>query len=58
MEIVFELQEEHLEQMNIPLGHKLKIIKKIKELKPVEVEEPEEEEKEEKEERRPQMANA
>jgi hypothetical protein len=32
-ETILELQEEHLEQMNLPLGHKLKIMKKIKELK-------------------------
>ena len=27
-----ELKDEHLEQMGIPLGHKLKIVKKIKDL--------------------------
>lgn len=32
-ETIMELKEEHLEQMNLPLGHKLKIMKKIKEIK-------------------------
>lgn len=32
-ETVLELQTSHLEQMGIPLGHKLKIMKKIKELR-------------------------
>lgn len=30
-ETILELNESHLEQMNLPLGHKLKIMKKIKE---------------------------
>ncbi|CDW91239.1 sam domain containing protein [Stylonychia lemnae] len=33
MEIILELDEKHLEQMSIPLGHKLKILKKIKEVR-------------------------
>ena len=33
MEILLELNEEHLVNMNIPLGHRLKILKKIKEIK-------------------------
>jgi hypothetical protein len=28
-----ELKDEHLEQMGIPLGHKLKIVKKIKDMR-------------------------
>ena len=36
VETLVELQEEHLEMMKIPLGHKLKIMKRIRELKPVE----------------------
>jgi hypothetical protein len=32
-ETILELNELHLEQMNLPLGHKLKILKKIKEAK-------------------------
>jgi hypothetical protein len=32
---ILELKEEHLEKMNIPLGHRLKIIKRIKETKKV-----------------------
>ena len=38
LETILELQEEHLSMMKIPLGHKLKIVKKINESKP-EVEE-------------------
>jgi hypothetical protein len=30
METILELNEKHLEQMGVPLGHKLKIMKKIK----------------------------
>lgn len=30
LETVLELNEKHLEQMGVPLGHKLKIMKKIK----------------------------
>ena len=37
-ETLIELQEEHLEMLKIPLGHKLKIMKKIKELRPAEEE--------------------
>ena len=33
LETILELQEDHLEKMQIPLGHKLKVIKKIKETK-------------------------
>lgn len=33
LDTILELQEEHIEQMGIPLGHKLKIMKKIKDLK-------------------------
>lgn len=32
-ETILELKEEHLEQMGVPLGHKLKIIKRIKDLR-------------------------
>lgn len=32
-ETILELKEEHLEQMGVPLGHKLKIIKKIKDVR-------------------------
>jgi hypothetical protein len=30
LETILELDEKHLEQMGIPLGHKLKIMKRIK----------------------------
>jgi hypothetical protein len=33
LETILELQEEHIEKMGIPLGHKLKLIKKIKEMR-------------------------
>jgi hypothetical protein len=33
LETILELQDGHIEQMGIPLGHKLKIIKKIKDLR-------------------------
>ena len=33
METILELQDQHVEQMGIPLGHKLKIVKRIKELR-------------------------
>ena len=33
LEIILELDEKHLETMSIPLGHKLKIMKKIKDLR-------------------------
>jgi len=38
LETLVELQEDHLEMLKIPLGHKLKIMKRIKELRPVEEE--------------------
>ncbi len=50
LETILELQEEHLEMMKIPLGHKLKIMKQIKTCRP-----PEEEVKEAP---RPKMAEA
>lgn len=34
MDTMMELQEEHLAQLNIPLGHRLKIVKAIKALNP------------------------
>lgn len=33
LETLMELKDEHLEQLGIPLGHKLKIIKRIKDMK-------------------------
>ena len=33
LEIILELDDKHLEQMNVPLGHKLKILKRIKDLR-------------------------
>jgi hypothetical protein len=33
LETILEMDEKHLEQMSVPLGHKLKIMKKIKEIK-------------------------
>ena len=33
LEIVLELDDKHLEQMSIPLGHKLKIMKRIKDIR-------------------------
>lgn len=33
LETILELQDAHIEQMGIPLGHKLKIIKRIKEMR-------------------------
>lgn len=33
LETIMELQDDHVEQMGVPLGHKLKIIKKIKDLR-------------------------
>lgn len=33
LETVLELQDKHLEQMNVPLGHKLKILKRIKDMR-------------------------
>ena len=32
LETISQLQEDHLEMMKIPLGHKLKIMKKIREI--------------------------
>lgn len=33
LETVLELQDQHLEQMGVPLGHKLKIMKRIKDMR-------------------------
>lgn len=33
LETILELKDEHIEQMGIPLGHKLKIIKRITDLR-------------------------
>ena len=33
LETILELKDEHVEQMGIPLGHKLKIVKKIKDIR-------------------------
>jgi len=33
LEIILELDDQHLEQMGVPLGHKLKILKRIKDLR-------------------------
>ena len=33
LETILELRDEHLEQMKIPLGHKLKIIKRIRDMR-------------------------
>ena len=33
LETVLELKDQHLEQMGVPLGHKLKIIKRIKDMR-------------------------
>lgn len=33
LEIILELDDKHLEQMKVPLGHKLKIMKRIKDLR-------------------------
>jgi len=33
LETILELNDEHIEHMGIPLGHKLKIIKRIKDLR-------------------------
>lgn len=33
MEIILELDEKHLEMMSIPLGHKLKVMKRIKDIR-------------------------
>ena len=31
--LLLELREEHIEQLGVPLGHRLKIIKKIKDMR-------------------------
>lgn len=33
LETILELQDEHVEQIGVPLGHKLKIMKRIKEIR-------------------------
>ena len=33
LETILELQDQHLQQMGVPLGHKLKILKRIKDLR-------------------------
>lgn len=33
LEIILELDDKHLEQMSIPMGHKLKIMKRIKDIR-------------------------
>jgi hypothetical protein len=33
LETILELKEAHIEEMGIPLGHKLKIIKRIKDIR-------------------------
>lgn len=33
LETILEMDEKHLEQMNVPLGHKLKIMKRIKDIR-------------------------
>lgn len=33
LEIILELDDKHLEQMSIPLGHKLKLMKRIKDMR-------------------------
>jgi hypothetical protein len=33
LDIILELQEIHLEELKVPLGHKLKIAKKIKDMR-------------------------
>lgn len=33
LETILELQDSHVEQMGIPLGHKLKMMKKIKDMR-------------------------
>lgn len=33
LETILELRDEHIEQIGIPLGHKLKIMKKIKDMR-------------------------
>ena len=33
LETILELEDQHVEQMGVPLGHKLKMMKRIKELR-------------------------
>ena len=33
LETILELQDKHVEQIGIPLGHKLKIMKRIKDIR-------------------------
>ncbi len=33
LETILELDDKHLEQMSVPMGHKLKILKRIKEIR-------------------------
>ena len=33
LETILEMDEKHLEQMSVPLGHKLKLMKRIKDLR-------------------------
>ena len=33
LDTILELKDEHIEMLGIPLGHKLKILKKIKDLR-------------------------
>lgn len=33
METILELKDEHVQEMGVPLGHKLKMVKRIKELR-------------------------
>jgi hypothetical protein len=33
LETILEMDDKHLEQMSVPLGHKLKILKRIKEVR-------------------------
>ena len=33
LETILELKDDHVEQMGVPLGHKLKIIKRIKDMR-------------------------
>ena len=33
LETILELEDSHIEQMGIPLGHKLKIMKRVKDIR-------------------------
>jgi len=33
LETILELKDDHVEQMGVPLGHKLKIVKRIKDMR-------------------------